>query len=89
MKSIRRVDEWGNIHYTNENGEHHRLDGPAFESPNGYKSWLINGKFHREDGPSRIFTNGSTRYHLNGIEYTKEDWELEITKIKLERIKNL
>ena len=89
MESFRRVDEWGNIHYTNENGEYHREDGPALEYTDGHKEWLINDKLHREDGPAIIWHDGDEWYYLNGFKYSKEDWEKEITKIKLGRIKDL
>ena len=87
--SFRSVDKYGNIEFRNENGFLHREDGPAFEQPNGYKIWWLNGICHREDGPARIFPNGKVQYYLNGIIYTKEDWEEEIIKIKLKRIKDL
>jgi hypothetical protein len=34
------------------NGELHREDGLAVESPDGYTAWYKNGKRHREDGPA-------------------------------------
>ena len=55
----------------------------------GDKSWYLNGKLHREDGPATIFSNGDGWYYLNDIRYSKEDWEIEVAKIKLKRIKNL
>ena len=108
----KRVDMWGNIHYTNENGEHHRLDGPAYEKPDGHKEWRINGKLHRddgpayekpdsykewwinglrhrEDGPAVEWIDGNVEYWLNDIYYSRGDWEQEIFKFKLNRIKDL
>ena len=89
MESIVTQDEYGNIEYVNEKGVYHREDGPALEYSDGYKAWYINGKRHREDGPAIIFSNGETSYYLNNNYYTKEDWEAEVAKLKLERIKNL
>ena len=89
MKSFRSVDRWGNVRYKNERGQWHREDGPAYEEPGGFKAWFINGKVHREDGPAIEYSDDSLRYYLNDIKYSVEDWEREILKLKLERIKNL
>ena len=89
MESIRTVDKWGGIRYMNEKREYHRTDGPAIESPNGYKAWYINGKLHREDGPARIYPNGDVFYYLNGKRYSKEEYEQKVVKFKLKRILDL
>jgi hypothetical protein len=89
MESIKEVDEDGTIRYRNEKGELHREDGPAFEKPNGHKGWLINGRYHREDGPAVVWSNIEGWHYLNGKGYSKENWELEIIKIRLKRIKDL
>jgi hypothetical protein len=89
MKSIKTVDEYGTFRYKNEKGQFHRIDGPAYESKNGYKTWLINGKRHREDGPARICSDGDDEYWLNSKWYSKEDWETEVAKLKLKRILDL
>lgn len=76
--------------YRNKKGQYHRIDGPAVESPNGFKMWVINGKIHNENGPAAIYTNKTVEYWLNDKIYpNKEDWELEVLKIKLGRIKDL
>ena len=85
----RTVDKGGTIRYKNEKDEYHRLDGPAYENRFGYKEWYINGKLHREDGPSKIWSDGSCSYYLNDKYHTKEEWELEVLKIKLNRLKDL
>jgi hypothetical protein len=89
MESTRSVDKNGTIRYENENGKFHRTDGPAIEIPNGIKAWIVNGEYHREDGPARVGPNGIVDYYLNGKKYTKEDWEREVLKIRLGRIKDL
>ena len=89
MKITRKVDKDGTIHYKNKNGRLHREDGPAYEETSGYKSWLIKGKWHREDGPARIFTDGYEMYYLNDKKYSKAQWENEVAKLKLKRIKDL
>jgi hypothetical protein len=89
MESIKTVHKNGIQEYHNENGEYHREDGPAIERPNGHKVWYINGKCHREDGPARIFSNGDEWYYLNDKRYSKEDYEVEVAKLKLKRILDL
>ena len=89
MSIKRTVDGLGNINYKNKRGEYHREDGPAYEEDNGYKEWCINDKVHREDGPAVIWSDGEEWYYLYDNRYNKEDWEIEVLKIKLKRIKNL
>ncbi len=88
MKSIRK--EYNDkIEYYNETGQLHRTDGPAVEGYNGYKWWYINGERHREDGPAVETTSGYKEWYLNDKRYSDEEWEQEITKIKLKRILDL
>ena len=75
MRSIKSVDEFGNIRYRNEDGLYHREDGPAYESYkklNGVKMWLINGKFHREDGPAIERTKGHLEWYINGKRHRED-----------------
>jgi hypothetical protein len=44
--------------------KHHRVDGPAIESPNG-RQWLIEGMRHREDGPAIEGFNKQPEWYLN------------------------
>jgi hypothetical protein len=53
--------------YWLENGEYHRVDGPAREWPDGRKDWYINGKRHREDGPAVEWPNGGKSWYLNDV----------------------
>jgi len=48
-----------------KDGELHLEDGPAVESPNGYKTWYLNGEIHREDGPAIIEPDGTKAWCLN------------------------
>lgn len=89
MKIFKTVDKGGNIKYMNEKGQFHREDGPSLENLSGTKLWYINGERHREDGPAVIFHNGYVEYYLFGNPYSKEEWELEVINIKLERLKYL
>ena len=52
------------IEWTNESGELHRLDGPAYEFET-YNAWYFNGKLHREDGPAIEWANGDKYWYLN------------------------
>ena len=47
------------------------------------------GLLHREDGPAVEFLDGDNWYYLNGINYSKNEWEKEILKLKIIRIKDL
>ncbi len=38
--------------YLDENGQLHKLDGPALIYVNGDKSWYKHGRRHRIDGPA-------------------------------------
>jgi hypothetical protein len=75
--------------YRNESGQYHRIDGPAVEYSNGSKEWYINGKLHRENGPAIILGNGVKCWFLNDIEYTEEEYQNELIKLKLNRLRNL
>ena len=52
--------------YKNEDGEYHRVDGPAVEYSDGTKSWYLNGKRHRTDGPAVEWDDGTKEWFLNG-----------------------
>ena len=68
------------------NGLRHRTDGPAVELSNGNKYWFINNKRHREDGPAVDNHNDDKYWYLNDIEYSEEEYQHELTKIKLKRL---
>ena len=60
------------IEWYNLDGQYHREDGPAFEQPNGDKSWWINGQLHREDGPAIEYANGHKEWFLNGQNHRED-----------------
>jgi hypothetical protein len=81
------------ITYRDFLGRLHRKNGPAVQKENGKCIWFFKGMMHREDGPAEYnkihdFSN-SEEYYLNDKNFTKEEWEKEVTKIKLKRILNL
>ncbi len=75
--------------YRNESGRYHRTDGPAIIHNSGTKSWWINGQYHREDGPAIEWFDGGKEWFLNGIEYTEQEFNQEIIKLKLKRLVEL
>ena len=73
-----------------KNGLYHRENNlPAIEYIEGYKAWFVEGLRHREDGPAIIRRSGIKEWYLNDIKYTEEEYENEIIKIKLKRLKEL
>ena len=76
--------------FKDENGDYHREDGPAYIGANGIcQIWYIHGQKHREDGPAVIWKLSDEQYFLEGVEYTKDDWEKEVMKLKLKRLTDL
>ncbi len=62
------------IEWINDNGELHRLDGPAVEFKNGKRCWYKNGYFHRLDGPAIEHSDGTKYWWLDGRLYSEEKW---------------
>ena len=65
------VDEHGNQEWT-QNGELHRVDGPAVIYADGTQKWFRNNELHREDGPAIIWHNGKQDWYLDGKQYTED-----------------
>ena len=89
MNITKKVDEYGNICYYNEQGQYHREDGPAVEWSDGDKSWYINGERHREDGPAIEWSDGDKEWWLNDIEYSEQEFNDYILRKRLQRIMEL
>ena len=53
----------------------------------GTRRWFLNGEFHREDGPTIEWADGPKHWYLNDQKYSEEEYEVEIQKLKDERIK--
>jgi hypothetical protein len=49
-----------------QNGQLHRLDGPAIERVNGSDIWYQKGKLHRENGPAIEQPNGDKKWYQGG-----------------------
>jgi len=55
------------IQYWYNNGELHRLDGPAIiDDLYSVEEWYVNGQMHRLDGPARIWEDGDMEWWVNG-----------------------
>ena len=95
MGTIKRNKKSGSILYLDDEGKWHREDGPAYYHKDIYEEWCINGQTHREDGPARIWgpksytSNRNPEYWLNDIKYSKDEWDYELLKKKLGRIKDI
>jgi len=57
-----KVHESGTKFYFNDEGQHHRLDGPAVEYSYGTKIWYINGNAHRNIDPCLEWSDGGKRW---------------------------
>jgi len=74
----------------------HREDGPALiEYDNDgnllCEEYMFNGKYHRLNGPAYIeyIEDGSIyheSYHIYGTKYTKEQYEKELLKLKVQSL---
>jgi len=55
------------VHFKNDNGQLHRVDGPAVIMNDGSsKHWYFNGKRHRVDGPAVEFSDGCFQWWRSG-----------------------
>ena len=52
--------------WRNEEGQYHRLNGPAVEYSNGDYVWCQNGTIHRTDGPA-MFIHGCEQWLNMGV----------------------
>ena len=81
-----QVDKYGTMWY--QNGQRHRVDGPAVESADGYKSWFLNGQRHREDGPAVEWAS-SKAWYLNGVKVTEEEVMKPVKQLTVAQIEAL
>lgn len=56
----------GDVYYTNEMGNLHRLDGPALLWTDGSEHWFENGVLHRIGGPAIDRNDGFQQWYVNG-----------------------
>ena len=57
-----------------QNGELHRLDGPALEYADGAKEWYQNGRLHRLDGPAVEYLSGAKQWYIEGKSLTEAEF---------------
>jgi len=62
-----------------ENGELHRIDGPAIICDDGREEWWYEGKLHRKDGPAIITADGTKAWFIHGLQH-REDGPAEIAE---------
>ncbi len=79
---VKVYDGGGYTVWYNKEGQLHRLNGPAVENSDGYKTYWMNGKCHNLEGPAVIYSSGEVEYHIENKLYSKKDWEKEVQKIK-------
>lgn len=63
-------------------GKRHRAGGPAREYKDGHKEWYHHGQKHRLDGPAYESPKGIKKYFIYDVEYTLEEFELAVIKLK-------
>jgi len=49
-----------------QNGQLHRIEGPAIERADGSKMWYVNDQRHRIDGPAVEYADGDKYWYQNG-----------------------
>ena len=64
--------------FYNAAGQLHRSTGPAVEWPNGDQVWVHKGLRHRIDGPAVVSADGYKEWWINGVEYTKNEYHLQL-----------
>ncbi len=57
-----------------------RENGPAITLPDGTQQYWDRNVPHRKNGPAVIYPDGKVEYWLEGVQYSKEQWEVEKEK---------
>jgi hypothetical protein len=60
--------------WRNQEGNYHRLDGPAVEWDNGDTIWWVNGRRHRLDGPAVELGIIYKEWWVNGKELSEDEF---------------
>ena len=63
-----------------QNGQLHRLDGPAVEYADGTREWWQKGLRHRLDGPAIEWANGHKEWWIEGKQLTQEEFNKQTHK---------
>lgn len=64
-------------------GLRHRIDGPAVESPDGMKKWLVHGVMERTNGPAVEPVGASPRWYLKGVRLEQDEPRLISIKLAM------
>ena len=75
------IDENGTQHWY-QNGQLHRVDGPAVIYANSEQRWYQNDQLHRLDGPALIYATGEQHWYLEGVNVTQKQHELRTQPVK-------
>ena len=59
-----------------QNGQYHRIDGPAVEFKDGTKWWWQNGILHRIDGPAVEYPDGNKSYFVLSQKLTENQFQI-------------
>lgn len=76
--------KYGVKHWSNSKGQHHRVNGPAYESLNneGHVEYWQNGVRHRTDGPAVVCPRlNSKLYFIDGNEIEPKDFVVKETAV--------
>jgi hypothetical protein len=65
----KQTDPSGTVIYTNNQGQRHRLGGPAYLNIEGQIEYYLKGNLHRTNGPAVILADGSELYYENGMRH--------------------
>jgi hypothetical protein len=63
-----------------QNGQLHRIDGPAIEHPNGMKAWYKFGRLHRNNGPAFIPATANIALYLSLLALLISKTKLDINE---------
>ena len=75
------VDEYGTTYYRNQQGQLHRIHGPAIIYPNGSEYWFRHGERHRTDGPAINWANGTKWWYLYDNNITESEFNEQVKSI--------
>ena len=78
-----RVDSNGTLRYYNEQGQIHRVHGPAVEYVVGGRAWYQNGQLHRADGPAVEYSGGNKSWYIGGKELSKAEWQQAVSSMEI------
>jgi hypothetical protein len=62
----------GSIEWRDEEGELHRVGGPARIFPSGREEWFRHGRLHHTDGPAAIYPDGRRIWFIEGEKVREE-----------------